>query len=1750
MFLKIALTEQEPLETIPSQNGSSDVMIKTASGKILIEPNSEKAKRVEAEIKKHPNALFFRSKAIVADEPNSNGDYFSEEELKKAYKTFEGVPFFTNHDNQHIENARGKNIFAEWVPEEKAVYVISFVDRDAYPHICRSIEEEYVNGVSMGCSVEYSECNICGNVAERTDDYCTHIRNRKGRKFNGSARNVKTGEIKQFKDEPVFEYNYGIKFIELSAVVDPACPSCRIEGLITNDHFLGKKIANLENQIHMVKTSSLLKEAGQEDVQQIENVLQTLEDQAVNLIQNRKQVEPEFASDLVEIITKLQEWLDELIAAGFANFETNNVPGTLGDDTNLGEDLLNPDGMTEMEGEMQAQPESQGQMPMPVSEEESISESESVGSVSGSPNKGPVSAPQLPISAPLKPQSNSIQRIEDIRVSKDIINKGNELTGELLKVASSFNKGEDDMAKRRTISEKKEQKNNAMEKLSSSWKEKQEFFEYIKEVPSIQNNNIKLSVNLKDDSFIIVAEDKNSNELGSKTWTYENLSEEEKNLIKESPKEAAVKLMETFAKSLVNQKEGENQMTDINKKAGAETVQKDPNVITEKQLDQKGLYHERTGEELERTTEKQLEVQRKPEQQVLTEKQLDSQELLHARKDTPETITQDQLTKDTDGASARKGSPTTITQDQLEEYRGTSPEVVTEKQLSDAPTPWSRVANRNPENFKSAKDHMNEVINVAGNVVISSGCTPSELCQVASSMVDSTKNRYDLSLSILESGPEENIDFAKRIAFWNNKNLKVASSGKKEIAQLIVDGLRKVASDETINPDVVLDALDVIGEGNNALKAIEKDVEAKLSNAETKETVASRKDEMRSALGSDETQDVDSSDASSKEAIDKRASERKEILASLAEKKIKKEASSVKTSDNKILNEKVVKASKADTIIETSFEEIGLEKTASKKDDFKKSIKSFAKGALASQNVRLASITNVTISGDTIQIAVQTDEGNEEVSIPVGEKTAPLPEETMPEGDVDGEGLENLMDEGTFASDKKMTKEAQSPMGGGVPQTPGGVSAPGAPEMGLDAPAPAEDDPIQSLTTGVEEELDVPEMKSKQLPPWVVCPLTGSTDVDVEVQDDGSIKGKCNDSGVEFEALMKTEIEYKILNPGDIGDIGGAEAPEEPEVPAMPVAAEISLDKGTITKVGKSLEEHGHVCPGCGEKHCEASVDKAGHVEYKCAKCKTNVVKDILVSSKNPEQGKLRVAWDVFPDVEDCESCKEQAARFASKIKVANMVKQAKANEQDFPSANCIERIARKYGGNTVGTFGPCKGKPLAECICDQLKTYSLRTVRHMERLAEASMQKDPMDECLEEQTKEGYSEKEAKSICGCLKETFASNNADNIYVHAFEQDIKDGREKILTANDLESMYEYQKSLETNDNEIKKEVFEDKDLSEELPPLKEAEVEIETEKETAQAMSKEKTYKIAESPKQVEDIEKNTTTPRGDAKMGEESAENIDVECKKPDVPRGDATMGQEEKSENKLPDVPVDSSYMGSEKETQEGMPEINNEIKGTVIAKKLKEVDTVEKNTTTPRGDATMGEEGKDNIDVDTKTPDVPRSKATMGEESEDNIDVKAETPDVPVDNSYMGEEKEVQKDMPEINDEMLKQVMQKRDSQLDRIAQARKNEAIQTTAYLASQGRIASDKNTFDNVVKALEVFEIDQISQVAETMFPIKTASVKKEEKTVEGHNVPGIGIMEPKTASTENDFQKKLSSAFTIGNKQFDESLTIYGEKDS
>jgi intein/homing endonuclease len=115
----------------------------------------------EMKSRKGANLLWVRARAIDADVCNTNGDYFSEEELTKevdiqgkkmpAYKTFEGVPIYTNHKNDNIEEAKGMVVYAEWDDEEKCVYCVFFIDEDAYPDIARGIRHGYIKDVSMGC---------------------------------------------------------------------------------------------------------------------------------------------------------------------------------------------------------------------------------------------------------------------------------------------------------------------------------------------------------------------------------------------------------------------------------------------------------------------------------------------------------------------------------------------------------------------------------------------------------------------------------------------------------------------------------------------------------------------------------------------------------------------------------------------------------------------------------------------------------------------------------------------------------------------------------------------------------------------------------------------------------------------------------------------------------------------------------------------------------------------------------------------------------------------------------------------------------------------------------------------------------------------------------------------------------------------------------------------------------------------------------------------------------------------------------------------------------------------------------------------------------------------------------------------------------------------------------------------------------------------------------------------------------------
>ena len=174
-------------------------------------------------------------------------------------------------------------------------------------------------------------------------------------------------------------------------------------------------------------------------------------------------------------------------------------------------------------------------------------------------------------------------------------------------------------------------------------------------------------------------------------------------------------------------------------------------------------------------------------------------------------------------------------------------------------------------------------------------------------------------------------------------------------------------------------------------------------------------------------------------------------------------------------------------------------------------------------------------------------------------------------------------------------------------------------------------------------------------------------------------------------------------------------------------------------------------------------------------------------------------------------------------------------------------------------------------------------------------------------------------------------------------------------------------------------------------------------------------------------------------------------------------------------------------------------------------------------------------------------------MGQEqaADSLINKSLKGPDVPIDNAFMGHEKEVQKDMPAINDEMLKVVRQQteRNDQISKIAKAREQQATRTAAWLVANSRLPNDMESYENAIKALSVFEIDKIASVADSLFPIRTAKVAStqasESKDI-GHAIPAI-VLESKSGS--KGLQERLASAFTIGSRDFDQKLTMFGEKE-
>lgn len=162
---------------------------------------------------------------------NDNGDFFSEEELKKSYKSFIGKAAFVDHDNENVEKARGIIVDAVWNDKGKFVELLKAVDKKAYPELARGIELGYITDTSMGCRCGKSICSICGNEAVLEEDFCDHVLYYKGSTYNGL---------------PVFEDNRDVEFFEDSFVTQGADPQAKILEKVASRG--GNKIQRISNK--------------------------------------------------------------------------------------------------------------------------------------------------------------------------------------------------------------------------------------------------------------------------------------------------------------------------------------------------------------------------------------------------------------------------------------------------------------------------------------------------------------------------------------------------------------------------------------------------------------------------------------------------------------------------------------------------------------------------------------------------------------------------------------------------------------------------------------------------------------------------------------------------------------------------------------------------------------------------------------------------------------------------------------------------------------------------------------------------------------------------------------------------------------------------------------------------------------------------------------------------------------------------------------------------------------------------------------------------------------------------------------------------------------------------------------------------------------------------------------------------------------------------------------------------------------
>lgn len=149
---------------------------------------------------------------------NQNGDAWERSLLLNTFRTFVGAENYVEHV-QIPELSKGKVIDAVARDLGDSIYVDILVATDRrHANLIKDIESGKMNSLSMGCSIQYSICTKCGNVAADDTELCEHVRYYKGDSFIDHAGKKRViAELCGHKSDPE-----SVTFIEASWVANPA----------------------------------------------------------------------------------------------------------------------------------------------------------------------------------------------------------------------------------------------------------------------------------------------------------------------------------------------------------------------------------------------------------------------------------------------------------------------------------------------------------------------------------------------------------------------------------------------------------------------------------------------------------------------------------------------------------------------------------------------------------------------------------------------------------------------------------------------------------------------------------------------------------------------------------------------------------------------------------------------------------------------------------------------------------------------------------------------------------------------------------------------------------------------------------------------------------------------------------------------------------------------------------------------------------------------------------------------------------------------------------------------------------------------------------------------------------------------------------------------------------------------------------------------------------------------------------------